>query len=170
VQDGEVPRQPARAVSAQAGESPGDGPAHEREGRTVRSEADRIGSATVQGRRDEGGVVGEPPVHVGDPLHAEPAADQDGLPARPAGDQMPSESRGLLPDADVVGDPVGQDAADAGEPEVDVAGYVGRDGRPARRVVAEEDHGRLCGQDREPGAGRGQLIYAGSGPLVAPES
>ena len=68
------------------------------------------------------------------------------------------QGRGLLLDADVIGGPGGHDAADAGEPEVGIAGQVVRDGCQARRVVAEEDHGRPCGQDCELRAGRGQLI------------
>jgi hypothetical protein len=64
VQDGEVPRGPGDAVSAQADKGPGDGPAHEGERRAVRGQADGVGSAADQGRRDagdEGRVVGEPP-------------------------------------------------------------------------------------------------------------
>jgi hypothetical protein len=91
-------------------------------------------------------------------LYAEPAAGQVRFQHGQPGIRCRRESRGLLPDADVAGGPAGHDAADAGEPEVDNAGHVTRDGRPARRVVAEEDHRRLPGQDREAGAGRGQLI------------
>jgi hypothetical protein len=97
----------------------------------------------------------EPPVHVGDPLHGEPAAGQGRVQRGQPGIGCLLQSGGLLPDADVVSGPVGHDAADAWEPEVDIAGQVSGDGRPAGRVVAEEDHGRLSGQDLERGEGRG---------------
>jgi len=148
VQDGQVARDPRCALTAQAGERPGDGLAHERKDRAVRGEADGIGSAAVQSRRDardEGGVVGKPPVHVRDPLDGEPAAGQGRFQRCQPRVGRPRQSRGLRPDADVVGGPVGHDAADAGEPEVGIAGQVAGDGRPAGGVVAEEDDGWLSG-------------------------
>jgi hypothetical protein len=161
VQDGEVPRESGYAVSAQAGEGPGDGPAHEDERRAVRGQADGVGPAADQGRRDacdEGSVVGEPPVHVGDPLDGEATIGQDRVQRGQPGISGRRQSRGLRPDACVVGGLAGHDATDAREPEIDIAGQVTGDGEPPRWVVAEEEHGRLPGQDREPGAGRGQLI------------
>jgi hypothetical protein len=79
MQDGKVARDPHCALAPQPGECPGDGLAHERKDRAVLGEADGIGSAAVKRRRDardEGGVVGEPPVHVGYSLEGEPAAGQ----------------------------------------------------------------------------------------------
>jgi hypothetical protein len=155
VQHSEVTRQPCRAVSAQGGECSGNGPAHEREGRAVRGETDGVGSAPVESRSDacdERGVVGEPPIHVSDPLDREPAPRQDRFQRGQPGVRCVRQGRRLLPYFDVVSDPAGHDAADAGEPEVDLARHVTGYGRPSRGVIAKEDYGRLPGQDREPGA------------------
>ena len=79
MQDGKVTRDPGCALAPQPGECPGDGLAHEREDGAVLGQADGIGSAAVKRRRDardEGGVIDEPPVHIGYSLDGEPAAGQ----------------------------------------------------------------------------------------------
>lgn len=141
MQHGEVARQPCRAAGAQGGEGLGDGPAHQREGRAVRGKPDGIGPAAIEGRgdaRDERGVVGEPSVHVSDPLDREPAAGQVRLERGQPGVRCFRKSRRLLPDADILSCPAGQHAADTRESEVDVTGKAASDGSPACRVVAQE--------------------------------
>ncbi len=143
------------------GERPGDGLAHEPEGRAVGGKAGRVCSAAVERRCDAGhkcGVVGKPSVHVTYALDSKPAACQGRLQLCQPGIRCLLQSGGLLPDVDELGGPAGHDATDAREPEVDIAGHVTGDGRPACRVVAEEDDGGPRGQRSKPGACRRELI------------
>ncbi len=161
MQYSEVARPPCRAASAQGGECLGDGLAHERQGCAVTGETAGIDSAPEEGRRDardERGVVGEPSVHVSNPLDSEPTGREGRFERCQPGIRCLRQGRRLLPDADVGRGPAGHDAADAGKSEVGVAGHFAGDGGPTCRIVAEEDEGWLPGQAGEPGASRGQLI------------
>ncbi len=105
-----------------------------------------VGSAPVESRRDardERGVIGEPPIHVSDPLDSEPAPRQGRFQHGQPGIRCLRQSRRLLPYQDIVSDPASHDAADAGEPEVDLAGHVSGDSRPG---YCREDYGRLPSQ------------------------
>ena len=85
-------------------------------------------------------MVGEPSVHVGYPLDREPALAQASFNLGQAGVITSLQSGRLLPDANVLGDPLADDAADPEEPELDCArDLAGYRGMPVGAVPEEDD-------------------------------
>lgn len=163
MQHGEVPREPGHPQAPQRGECLGHGRAHEAERPAVGGQAPRVGAAPVQGRGDaghEGGMVGQPAIHVSHAL------DREAAPVKRSGQLIEArivsrlEGGRLLFDADVLSGPVTDDTADAGEPELDLARDRAGDPRPTAGVVPEEDHGRRSRKCGELTGRRSQLITA----------
>lgn len=98
--------------------------------------------------RHERCVVGEPSVHISYPLDRESTLAQRLLELGHAGVASSLESGRLLRDANVLGDPVADDAADAGEPEPDITGDPAADCGPAVGVVPAENDGGRPGEVR----------------------
>jgi hypothetical protein len=161
VQDRQVSGQASDVLPAQGGERLGHGRAHQPEVGAVVGQACRVAAAPVQGRGHAGherGMVGQPAVHVGDPPDREALLAERRFQLCQQGIAARFQRRRLLPDAHILGYPVPDEAADAGEPEPDLAGDTGGYRRPPGGVVPEEDDHRGAAQRGEPRARGFQLL------------
>jgi len=120
VQDGQVAGKPGYPLLPQSGERFGDGRAHKPEGGAIAGQPGGVGTAAIQSgcdTGDEGGVVGEPSLHVGDPVDIEAALAQDVLQLVQISDGPGLQSGRLLPDAHIVRDSVAENTGYAREAE-----------------------------------------------------
>jgi hypothetical protein len=102
-------------------------------------------------------MVVKPPIHIDDLLDREATLAEHGLQLREPEVSARLQRGRLLPDAHILGYPVADDTADAGESEPDLACDADGYRRPPGGVVPEEDDRRGATQSREPLARGGQL-------------
>lgn len=165
MKDCEVARKARYPSPAQGSEGLGHGRGHEPEGLAVGGQPNRVGVTAIESGRDagdEGSVVGKPPVHVVDTLDVKAAPAKRSFQFGQAEVASGLQRSWLLPDADVLGGAIADNAAYAGESEPDLAGDLGRQRDPAAGIVAEEQH-------RGSTAERGKLATC-LAQLVCPDS